>query len=125
MQINHALPCLHDKFVAILVRFYLLPSFLITNRRPLYLLSLPEGFFSHETSGKTWFIRTSVQSLPICGYSFSKKNLDVKLPACPAQAKAGIQMNADTAMTHLTRHQPHVYRAVLPFVSARTMSVYP
>jgi hypothetical protein len=66
-----------------------LPSFPITNQLPLYLLSSPQGFLLSRDIRGDMVIPTSVQSLPICGYSFSKKNfLDIKLPrVCPAHGQ--------------------------------------
>jgi hypothetical protein len=62
-------------------------------------------------------IRTSVQSLPICGYSFSKKNfLDIKPScACPAHAQGWYPDEwrySKRFMTPLTRH--HVTKQFFP-----------
>ena len=93
MQINHTLPCLNDKSVAILVLFQLLPSFLITNQ--LFLVSplTATRFLLSRGAGEDMVIRTSVQSLTICGYSFSKKKFlgyQVPIVSVLLTAKAGI-----------------------------------
>src|SRR5258707_15485059 len=48
---NHALPCLHGKLVTFSFGF---SYYLFSAQLPSYVLSSPQGFRSHGTSGKTW-----------------------------------------------------------------------
>jgi len=70
-------------------------------------------FLLSRDIGEDMVIRASVQPLPICGYSFSKKNfLDTKLPrACPAHGQGWYPDEwrySKRSMTPLTRRHGHM-----------------